>query len=549
MKSDNARKGLEKAPHRSLFKALGFIEEEMERPLIGIASSYSEIIPGHMNLDKIVDAVKAGIRMAGGVPVEFGTIGVCDGISMNHKGMSYSLPSRQIIADSVEIVASAHAFDGIVLVPNCDKVVPGMLMAAGRIDIPSIVISGGPMLAGNTNGKTTDLSTVFEAVGAVQAGKMTEEELEDLENTACPTCGSCSGMYTANSMNCLSEVLGLALPGNGTIPAVYSERIRLAKKTGMRIVELVKEGLTPSKILTEEAFMNAITADMALGCSTNSLLHLPAISHEVGITIDFDKVNEISERTPNLCRLSPAGHHHIEELYFAGGIPALLNTLTKKDLINKDCLTVTGKTVYENVKNAKVKNNDVIRDIDNPYSVTGGLVVLKGTLAPEGAVVKKAAVAPEMMKHTGPARVFESEESVSKAILEGKINDGDVIVIRYEGPKGGPGMKEMLSPTASLAGMGKGKTVALITDGRFSGATRGACIGHVSPEAACGGPIGFVNEGDLIEIDIEKKILNLLVDEEELKKRRPVAPKKEIKGYLKGYSERVSSASKGAIFE
>lgn len=549
MKSDNARKGLEKAPHRSLFKALGFIEEEMERPLIGIASSYSEIIPGHMNLDKIVDAVKAGIRMAGGVPVEFGTIGVCDGISMNHKGMSYSLPSRQIIADSVEIVASAHAFDGIVLVPNCDKVVPGMLMAAGRIDIPSIVISGGPMLAGNTNGKTTDLSTVFEAVGAVQAGTMTEEELEDLENTACPTCGSCSGMYTANSMNCLSEVLGLALPGNGTIPAVYSERIRLAKKTGMRIVELVKEGLTPSKILTEEAFMNAITADMALGCSTNSLLHLPAISHEVGITIDFDKVNEISERTPNLCRLSPAGHHHIEELYFAGGIPALLNTLTKKDLINKDCLTVTGKTVYENVKNAKVKNNDVIRDIDNPYSVTGGLVVLKGTLAPEGAVVKKAAVAPEMMKHTGPARVFESEESVSKAILDGKINDGDVIVIRYEGPKGGPGMKEMLSPTASLAGMGKGKTVALITDGRFSGATRGACIGHVSPEAACGGPIGFVNEGDLIEIDIEKKILNLLVDEEELKKRRPVAPKKEIKGYLKGYSERVSSASKGAIFE
>lgn len=549
MKSDNARKGLEKAPHRSLFKALGFIEEEMDRPLIGIASSYSEIIPGHMNLDKIVDAVKAGIRMAGGVPVEFGTIGVCDGISMNHKGMSYSLPSRQIIADSVEIVANAHAFDGIVLVPNCDKVVPGMLMAAGRVDIPAIIVSGGPMLAGNTNGKTTDLSTVFEAVGAVQAGKMTLDELDELENTACPTCGSCSGMYTANSMNCLSEVLGLALPGNGTIPAVYSERIRLAKKTGMRIVELVKEDLRPSKILTEEAFMNAITADMALGCSTNSLLHLPAISHEVGITIDFDKVNEISERTPNLCRLSPAGNHHIEELYFAGGIPALLNTLTKKDLINKDCLTVTGKTVYENVKNAKVKNNNVIRDIDNPYSVTGGLVVLKGTLAPEGAVVKKAAVAPEMMKHTGPARVFESEESVSKAILDGKINDGDVIVIRYEGPKGGPGMKEMLSPTASLAGMGKGKTVALITDGRFSGATRGACIGHVSPEAACGGPIGLVHEGDIIEIDIEKKTLNLLVPEEELKKRHATIPKKEVTGYLKRYSERVSSASKGAIFE
>ncbi len=549
MRSDNARKGLEKAPHRSLFKALGFIEEEMERPLIGIASSYSEIIPGHMNLDKIVDAVKAGIRMAGGVPVEFGTIGVCDGISMNHKGMSYSLPSRQIIADSVEIVANAHAFDGLVLVPNCDKVVPGMLMAAGRVDIPAIIISGGPMLAGTTNGKTTDLSTVFEAVGAVGAGKMTEEELEDLENTACPTCGSCSGMYTANSMNCLTEVLGLALPGNGTIPAVYSERIRLAKKTGMRIVELVKEDLRPSKILTEEAFMNAITADMALGCSTNSLLHLPAISHEVGVTIDFDKVNEISERTPNLCRLSPAGHHHIEELYFAGGIPALLNTLTKKDLINKDCLTVTGKTVYENVKNSQVKNNEVIRGIDNPYSATGGLVVLKGTLAPEGAVVKKAAVAPEMMKHTGPARVFESEESVSKAILDGKISDGDVIVIRYEGPKGGPGMKEMLSPTASLAGMGKGKTVALITDGRFSGATRGACIGHVSPEAACGGPIGLVHEGDIIEIDIEKKILNLLVPEEELKTRHATIPKKEVKGYLKRYSERVSSASKGAIFE
>jgi dihydroxy-acid dehydratase len=549
MKSDNARKGLEKAPHRSLFNALGFIEEEMERPLIGIASSYSEIIPGHMNLDKIVDAVKDGIRMAGGVPVEFGTIGVCDGISMNHKGMSYSLPSRQIIADSVEIVASAHAFDGIVLVPNCDKVVPGMLMAAGRLDIPAIVVSGGPMLAGNTNGKTTDLSTVFEAVGAVQAGKMTCEELCELENTACPTCGSCSGMYTANSMNCLTEVLGLSLPGNGTVPAVYSERIRLAKKTGMRIVELVKEDIRPSKILTEEAFMNAVTADMALGCSTNSLLHLPAISHEVGVTIDFDKVNEISARTPNLCRLSPAGHHHIEELYFAGGIPALLNTLTKKDLINKECLTVTGKTVYENVKDAKVRNNDVIRDIDNPYSATGGLVVLKGTLAPEGAVVKKAAVAPEMMKHTGPARVFESEEAVSKAILGGEINDGDVIVIRYEGPKGGPGMKEMLSPTASLAGMGKDKTVALITDGRFSGATRGASIGHVSPEAACGGPIALVHEGDMIEIDIEKKILNLLVDEEELKKRTPKIVKKEVTGYLKRYSERVSSASKGAIFE
>ncbi|MFT8313398.1 MAG: dihydroxy-acid dehydratase [Clostridium sp.] len=548
MRSDAARKGLEKAPHRSLFKALGFIDEEMNKPLIGIASSYSEIIPGHMNLDKVVQAVKDGVRMAGGVPVTFGTIGVCDGISMNHKGMSYSLPSRQIIADSVEIVASAHAFDGIVLVPNCDKVVPGMMMAAARLDIPAIVISGGPMLAGNTCGKPTDLSGLFEAVGAVKAGKMTEEELGELEDTACPTCGSCSGMYTANSMNCLSEVLGLALPYNGTIPAVYSERMRLAKKSGMKIVDLVKEDITPSKILTEEAFMNAITADMALGCSTNSLLHLPAIANEVGIVIDFDRVNEISARTPDFCKLSPAGHHHIEDFHFAGGIPALINSLIDKELINKDCLTVTGKTVYENVKNAKVRNNDVIR-YDHPYSPTGGLVVLKGSLAPDGAVVKKAAVAPEMMQHKGPARVYDSEEEVSKAILGGEINHGDVVVIRFEGPKGGPGMREMLSPTSLLAGMGMDKTVALITDGRFSGATRGASIGHVSPEAALGGPIAYVQEGDIIEIDMDKKTLNLLVDEEELKKRVPKTKVKEVTGYLKRYAEGVSSADKGAIFE
>ncbi|AJA48336.1 dihydroxy-acid dehydratase [Clostridium pasteurianum DSM 525 = ATCC 6013] len=548
MRSDSARKGLEKAPHRSLFKALGFIDEEMERPLIGIASSYSEIIPGHMNLDKVVQAVKDGVRMAGGVPVTFGTIGVCDGISMNHKGMSYSLPSRQLIADSVEIVASAHAFDGIVLVPNCDKVVPGMMMAAARLDIPAIVISGGPMLAGNTCGKATDLSGVFEAVGAVKAGNMTEEELSELENTACPTCGSCSGMYTANSMNCLSEVLGLALPYNGTIPAVYSERLRLAKTSGMKIVDLVKKGLTPSKILTEEAFMNAITADMALGCSTNSLLHLPAIANEVGITIDFDRVNEISERTPDFCKLSPAGHHHIEDFHFAGGIPALINSLIDRELINENCLTVTGKTVYENVKNAKVRNNDVIR-YDHPYSATGGLVVLKGTLAPDGAVVKKAAVAEEMLQHKGPARVYDSEEEVSKAILGGEINHGDVVVIRFEGPKGGPGMREMLSPTSLLAGMGMDKTVALITDGRFSGATRGASIGHVSPEAALGGPIAYVQEGDIIEIDMVKKTLNLLVDEEELKKRTPKTKEKEVKGYLKRYAKGVSSADKGAIFE
>ncbi|MBE6069106.1 MAG: dihydroxy-acid dehydratase [Clostridium lundense] len=549
MKSDACRKGLEKAPHRSLFKALGFIDEEMDRPLIGIANSYSEIVPGHMNLDKIAQAVKDGIRLAGGVPVEFSTIAVCDGIAMNHKGMSYSLPSRQIIADSVEIVANAHSFDGLVLLPNCDKVVPGMIMAAARVNIPSILVSGGPMLAGKTNGKTTDLSAMFEAVGSVKAGKMTEEELLEMEDTACPGCGSCSGMFTANSMNCLSEVLGMALPYNGTIPAVFAERLRLAKKTGMKIVELVKKGVKPSEILTKDAFMNAVTVDMALGCSTNSLLHLPAIAKEVSVEINFDKVNEISNKTPNLCRLSPAGHHHIEDLHMAGGVPAVINLLASKDLINKDCLTVTTASIYENVKNAKVKNNEVIRDIDAPYSSTGGLVVLKGSLAPDGAVVKKSAMAPEMMKHTGKARVFDSEEEVAEAIMGGEINHGDVVVIRYEGPKGGPGMREMLSPTALLAGMGYDKTVALITDGRFSGATRGAAIGHVSPEAAEGGPIALVKEGDFIEIDIENKKLNLLVDEEELQKRKPQGKMKSVEGYLKIYRKLVSSACKGAVFE
>jgi len=549
MRSDVTKKGVEKAPHRSLFKALGFIDEEMDKPLIGIANSYSEIVPGHMNLDKIVQAVKDGIRMAGGVPVEFGTISVCDGIAMNHSGMSYSLPSRQIIADSIEIVAKAHAFDGLVCIPNCDKVVPGMLMATARIDVPSILISGGPMLAGKVNGKAIDLASVFEAVGAVKAGNMSEIELLEYENAACPTCGSCSGMFTANSMNCLSEILGMALPYNGTIPAVYSERIRLAKMAGMQIVKLVEKDIKPSNILTENAFMNAITVDMALGCSTNSLLHLPAIANEVNIKIDFDKVNDISEKTPNLCKLSPAGMHHIEDLNSDGGIPAVVKELAKNNIIYKDCITVTGKTIYENVINARIKNHGVIKSIDNPYSETGGLVVLKGTLAPNGAVVKKSAVAAEMMKHIGIARVFDCEEEASAAILADKINDGDVIIIRYEGPKGGPGMREMLAPTSLIAGMKKDKTVALITDGRFSGATRGASIGHVSPEAASGGPIALVEEGDQIEIDIENRKLNLLVDEEQLNLRKPKGNMKNVKGYLEGYRKQVSSACKGAIFE
>jgi dihydroxy-acid dehydratase len=549
MKSDAARKGVEKAPHRSLFKALGFTEVEMRKPLIGIANSYSEIVPGHMNLDKIVQAVKDGVRMAGGVPVEFSTISVCDGIAMNHSGMSYSLPPRQIIADSVEIVAKAHAFDGMVAIPNCDKVVPGMLMAAARVDIPALLISGGPMLAGKVRGKSIDLASVFEAVGSVKAGKMTEAELLEYENSACPTCGSCSGMFTANSMNCLSEVLGMALPYNGTIPAVYSERIRLAKMAGMKIVELVEQNIRPSDILTENAFMNAVSVDMALGCSTNSLLHLPAIANEAGVKIDFDKVNEISEKTPNLCKLSPAGMHHIEDLNDDGGIPAVMKELSKKNLLYLDCMTVTSQTVGKNIEHAKLAGNGVIKSVDAPYSETGGLVVLKGSLAPDGAVVKKSAVAKEMMQHKGPARVFESEEAAGQAILGGKINDGDVVIIRYEGPKGGPGMREMLSPTSLIAGMGKDKTVALITDGRFSGATRGASIGHVSPEAAEGGPIGLVKEGDMIEIDIEKKTLNLCVDDKVLGERVASFAMKKVEGYLKNYRAQVGSAAKGAIFE
>ena len=549
MNSDFARKGVEKAPHRALFKALGFIDEEMDKPLIGIANSYSELIPGHMNLDKIVKAVKEGVRMAGGIPVEFGTIGVCDGIAMNHKGMNYSLPSRQIIADSIEIVAKAHSLDGLVLIPNCDKVVPGMLMAAARVNISSILVSGGPMLAGKTNGRVTDLSTVFEAVGAVKVGKMTEDELLELENTACPGCGSCSGMFTANSMNCLSEVLGMTLPFNGTIPAVFSERIRLAKKTGIKIVDLIKNDIKPLDILNEDTFMNGIVADMALGCSTNSLLHLPAIAYECNVKLDFDKINKVSERVPNLCKLSPAGKHHIEDLHEAGGIPGLLNELLKLDLLNKDCLTVTGNTIYENIKDSVIKNYDVIRRVENPYSKTGGLAILRGNLAPKGAVVKKSAVAKEMIKHKGIARVFNSEEEASSSILSGKIKDGDVIVIRYEGPKGGPGMREMLSPTASLAGMGLDKTVALITDGRFSGATRGAAIGHVSPEAYEDGPIAYVEDGDIIEIDIENKILNLLVDDLTLKERSINRSKKHIDGYLNSYREKVSSACEGAVFK
>ncbi|MDO4535539.1 MAG: dihydroxy-acid dehydratase [Clostridium perfringens] len=549
MNSDFVRKGIEKAPHRSLFKALGFIEEEMDKPLIGIANSYSELIPGHMNLDKIVKAVKEGIRMAGGVPVEFGTIGVCDGISMNHKGMNYSLPSRQIIADSIEIVARAHSLDGLVLVPNCDKVVPGMLMAAARVNIPSILVSGGPMLAGKTNGKVTDLSTVFEAVGAVKVGKMTEDELLELENTACPGCGSCSGMFTANSMNCLSEVLGMALPFNGTVPAVFSERIRLAKKTGMKIVDLIKNDVKPLDILNEESFMNGVIADMALGCSTNSLLHLPAIAYECNVKLDFDKINNISEKVPNLCKLSPAGKHHIEDLHEAGGISALLNELLKIDILNKNCLTVTGRTIGENISNHTIKNTDVIRTIESSYSKTGGLAILKGNLAPKGAVVKKSAVAPEMIKHKGIAKVFDSEEEASSSILEGKIKVGDVVVIRYEGPKGGPGMREMLSPTASLAGMGLDKSVALITDGRFSGATRGAAIGHVSPEAFENGPIAYVEDGDIIEIDIENKTLNILLSDSELKTRTINKNQKYVDGYLNLYRDKVSSACEGAVFK
>lgn len=552
MKSNLVKKGVEKAPHRSLFRALGLTDQEIERPFIGIVNSYNDIVPGHINLDKIGAAVKAGVRLAGGTPFEFQTIAVCDGIAMNHIGMKYSLGSRELIADSVEIMATAHAFDALVFIPNCDKVVPGMLMAAARLNIPSIFVSGGPMLAGTVGDRKLSLTQVFEGVGAVAGAKMDMEELICLENQACPTCGSCAGMFTANSMNCLTEALGMGLPGNGTIPAVYSERIRLAKSAGMKIMELWEKDIKPSDIMTASAFRNAMTMDMAIGCSTNSVLHLMAIASEAGVTIDLNMFNELSTITPHLCKISPAGDHHMEDLYRAGGVQALFNELDKKDLIDKGVMTVTGLSLGENIAKTPVLDYSVIRPLDNPYSQSGGLAILFGNLALEGAVVKQGAVAPEMMQHEGPARVFDSEEEAVEAILNQKIRAGDVIVIRYEGPRGGPGMREMLTPTSVIAGMGLDREVALITDGRFSGATRGSCIGHVSPEAAAGGLIALVEEGDLIRIDIPLKSLELLVDESILasRKQKWIRPEPRIKtGYMQRYAEMVQSASTGAIFK
>ncbi|MBQ3936237.1 MAG: dihydroxy-acid dehydratase [Ruminococcus sp.] len=544
--------GVDKAPQRSLFNALGFTKQEMERPLVGIVSSYNEIVPGHMNIDKITEAVKLGVAMAGGTPVVFPAIAVCDGIAMGHQGMKYSLVTRDLIADSTECMALAHHFDALVMIPNCDKNVPGLLMAAARVNVPTVFVSGGPMLAGHVKGSKTSLSSMFEAVGTYNAGNCTLEDVEEFENKACPTCGSCSGMYTANSMNCLTEVLGMGLKGNGTIPAVYSERIKLAKSAGMQVMELYRRNIRPRDILTEEAFKNAIAADMALGCSTNSMLHLPAIAHECGIELDLELVNEISERTPNICHLAPAGHAYMEDLNEAGGVYAVLNELAKKHLINTECLTCTGKTVGENIKGCVNKNHDIIRDIDDPYMPNGGIAVLRGNLAPDTCVVKRSAVAPEMLKHEGPARVFDSEEEAIDAIRGGKIVPGDVVVIRYEGPKGGPGMREMLNPTSAIAGMGLGSTVALITDGRFSGATRGASIGHVSPEAALGGNIALVHEGDIIAIDINAHSIQLKVSDEELEERRknwtPREPKIKT-GYLARYASLVTSANRGAVLE
>ena len=542
--------GVDKAPQRSLFNALGHTKEEMKRPLVGIVSSYNEIVPGHMNIDKIVEAVKLGVAMAGGTPAVFPAIAVCDGIAMGHKGMKYSLVTRDLIADSTECMALAHHFDALVMVPNCDKNVPGLLMAAARINVPTVFVSGGPMLAGHVKGKKTSLSSMFEAVGAYTAGKMSAEDVEEFENHACPTCGSCSGMYTANSMNCLTEVLGMGLKGNGTIPAVYSERIKLAKMAGMQVMELYRRNIRPLDIMTEKAFQNALTTDMALGCSTNSMLHLPAIANECGIKINLDMANEISARTPNLCHLAPAGHTYMEDLNEAGGVYAVLNELSKKGLINTDCMTVTGKTVGENIAGCINKDPEIIRPIDNPYSETGGIAVLRGNLAPDSCVVKRSAVAPEMLVHKGPARVFDSEEEAIKVIYEGGIKAGDVVVIRYEGPAGGPGMREMLSPTSAIQGAGLGSSVALITDGRFSGATRGAAIGHVSPEAVNGGTIAYVKDGDIISIDIPNYSIQLEVSEEELEERRktmPIKRKEGITGYLKRYAQQVSSADKGAI--
>ncbi len=550
MRSDSVRKGMQQAPHRSLFNALGMTREEMERPLIGVVSSYNEIVPGHMNLDKITEAVKLGVAMAGGTPVMVPAIAVCDGIAMGHIGMKYSLVTRDLIADSTECLAMAHQFDGLVMIPNCDKNVPGLLMAAARVNIPTIFVSGGPMLAGHVKGEKTSLSSMFEAVGSYAAGTMTEEDVEEFENKACPTCGSCSGMYTANSMNCLTEALGMGLRGNGTIPAVYSERIKLAKKAGMQIMELVKRNIKPLDIMTKEAFENALTVDMALGCSTNSMLHLPAIAHEAGAEINLDIANDISARTPNLCHLAPAGHTYMEQLNEAGGVYAVMKELSRKNLLHENLITVTGKTVGENIANAVNRNTEVIRPIDNPYSEVGGIAVLRGNLAPDSCVVKRSAVVPEMLKHEGPARVFDCEEDAIAAIKGGKIVAGDVVVIRYEGPKGGPGMREMLNPTSAIAGMGLGSTVALITDGRFSGASRGASIGHVSPEAAMGGPIALVREGDIIKIDIDNHSINVDVSEEELERRKAEwVPRKPnvTTGYLARYASLVTSADKGAV--
>ncbi|MCI9049578.1 MAG: dihydroxy-acid dehydratase [Coprobacillus sp.] len=552
MKSDNVKKGVERAPHRSLFNALGMTEEELNRPLIGVVNSYNEIVPGHMNLDKIAEAVKKGIYLAGGTPIEVPAIAVCDGIAMNHTGMKYSLVTRELICDSTECLANAHQFDGLVMIPNCDKNVPGLLMAAARLNIPTIFVSGGPMLAGRRlDGKQTCLSTLFEAVGQFNAGKMTEEKLKEFEEKACPTCGSCSGMYTANSMNCLTEVLGMGLKGNGTIPAVYSERIRLAKHAGMQIMKLVEKDIKPRDIMNEKAFLNALTVDMALGCSTNSMLHLPAIAYEAGVELDLEVANEISQKVPNLCHLAPAGDTFMEDLNEAGGVYAVMNELDKLGVLHTDVLTCTTKTLKENIEGCINLDTNIIRSVDNPYSQTGGIAVLKGNLAPDSCVVKQSAVAPEMMQHTGPARVFDCEEDAIHAIRAEKIKAGDVVVIRYEGPKGGPGMREMLSPTSEIAGMGLDKDVALITDGRFSGATRGASIGHVSPEAAVGGPIAFVKEGDMIEIDIPHHKINVLVDEKEFEARqKDFKPKvADVKGYLKKYASMVTSANTGAVLK
>ena len=552
MISDNARSGMQQAPARSLFNALGFTAEELKKPMVGIVSSYNEIVPGHMNIDKIVNAVKLGVAEAGGVPVVFPAIAVCDGIAMGHVGMKYSLVTRDLIADSTECMALAHHFDALVMIPNCDKNVPGLLMAAARINVPTVFVSGGPMLAGHVKGQKTSLSSMFEAVGSYSAGKFTLEDVEEFENKACPTCGSCSGMYTANSMNCLTEVLGMGLKGNGTIPAVYSERIKLAKKAGMAVMDLYRKNIRPRDIMCEKAFLNAMTVDMALGCSTNTMLHLPAIAHEAGVKLNLDIANQISAKTPNLCHLAPAGHTYMEQLNEAGGVYAVMNELNKKGLLYTDLMTVTGKTVGENIEHVVNRNPEVIRPIDNPYSETGGIAVLKGNLAPDSGVVKRSAVVPEMMVHEGPARVFDCEEDAIAAIKGGKIVAGDVVVIRYEGPKGGPGMREMLNPTSAIAGMGLGSSVALITDGRFSGASRGASIGHVSPEAAVGGPIALVEEGDIIKINIPENTLMVDVSDEEMEKRRKNWQPREPKvtsGYLRRYANMVTSGSTGAILK